>query len=184
MYFRSKIDNINTTIKFSILELVVNFSLNNFDFFYYIWPKSVFLVENRDIKHHHWILLIWIRVGAKLQLKWTILIFGPNLPKKGISSWIQLKAGKVNTIIEFCMFEVVKVTNFSWKWQFWFVGSSLPKKWYFWSKTVKLQFCVRPRSLHTLKFSARRPTDITLLLVTETKKGSNFLWCIIECWMY
>ena len=34
----------------------------------------------------------------------------------------------MNTTIEFCIFELVLVPNFGLNWQFWFIGSSLPKK--------------------------------------------------------
>ena len=82
--------------------------------------------------------------------------FGPNLPKKGsclnfaysssslyqISLWIisnfwnkvaqerylWSKTEKVNIIIEFRIFKLVLVPNFSLNWQFWFFWPDLPKK--------------------------------------------------------
>ena len=38
------------------------------------------------------------------------------------------KTEKVNTTIEFYIFKLVKVPNFSLNWQFWFFGPNLPKK--------------------------------------------------------
>ena len=48
------------------------------------------------------------------------------------------KTEKVNTIIEFCIFELIEVPNFRWKLQFCFVGPNLRKKRCFWSKKKKL----------------------------------------------
>ena len=42
-------------------------------------------VKNWKNKSHHWILHIRISLDPKFQLKLTILIFGPNLLKNGIS---------------------------------------------------------------------------------------------------
>ena len=42
-------------------------------------------------------------------------------------SWYE--TGKVNTTIEFCILELVWAPNFSSKWQFWFFGPILPKKY-------------------------------------------------------
>ena len=59
------------------------------------WTKfKVFPVEKRQSEHHHGILHIWISLGTKFQLKQLILSFGPNLPKKGISSQKQNKQSK------------------------------------------------------------------------------------------
>ena len=42
--------------------------------------------------------------------------------------FLKYKAEKVNTAIEFCIFELVYVPNFSLNWQFWFLWPNLPKK--------------------------------------------------------
>ena len=60
-------------------------STNNFDFLDQIYPKKVFMFENRKSEHHHWILHIRIVLGTKFQLRLTIFIFWANLPKKGVS---------------------------------------------------------------------------------------------------
>ena len=48
---------------------------------------------------------IRISLNTNFQPKLTILIFGPNLPKK--SSYFQSKTDKIDTTIEFCIFELV-----------------------------------------------------------------------------
>ena len=78
----------DTTIEFCIfvLVLVPGLTLN-----WQIWilgpnlPEKVFLVKNGKYKHHHGILHIQISHGTKFQLKLTILMFRPNMLKKGIS---------------------------------------------------------------------------------------------------
>ena len=56
------------------------------------YPKRLHLFKNRKFVHHHWILNNWMSLGTKFQRKLAILIFGPNLPKNGISSQ-KLKKG-------------------------------------------------------------------------------------------
>ena len=65
----------------------------------------------------------------------TIIV--PHLPsftKKGVCYKIE----KVNTTIEFCIFELVLLPNFSLNWQVWFFGPNLPKKGVFSLKQKKL----------------------------------------------
>ena len=73
-------------------------------------------------------LKFWIRISlnTSFQLKLTILIFGPNLPKN--SSYFQSKIDKIDTTIEFCLFELVFVSNFTLNKQFSIFGPNLPKK--------------------------------------------------------
>ena len=73
-------------------------------------------------------LKFWIRISlnTNFQLKLTILIFGPNLPKK--SSYFQSKTDKIDTTIEFCIFELVFVSDFTLNKQFSIFGPNLPKK--------------------------------------------------------
>ena len=56
-----------------------------------IWPKRIFPAENGESEHYNWILHIQISLSTKFQLKLTILIFRPNLPKKGICGRKQKK---------------------------------------------------------------------------------------------
>ena len=97
----------------------------NLKFWDQICLKRVFPVKNGKSHHHHWFLHKQIRLGAEFQLKLTIFIFWAKFTQKR----------SIN--IEFCMFELVKVLNFSWNWRFWFFGPNLPKKG-FPSKTEKV----------------------------------------------
>ena len=100
---------------------------NNFEFLDQICPRKIFIVRNRKIEHHHCIPLIQISLGTKFQLKLTILIFWPDLPKKGFSGLKQKKWTR-------CIFYIILhiqiglVRKFSSNWQFWFFGPNLPKK--------------------------------------------------------
>lgn len=51
----------------------------------------VFPVQNRTNKQYHPIQHIWIRLGTSFILKKQLLIFGPDLPKRGFSSSKQEK---------------------------------------------------------------------------------------------
>ena len=48
---------------------------------------------------------IRISLSAKFSLNWQFRFFGQNFPKK---RYLQYKTEKVNTTIEFCIFELVK----------------------------------------------------------------------------
>ena len=85
-YFQSKTDKIDPTIEFCIFDRICIYGPN--------LPKKVFPVKHEKKKHHHWVSHIQISLGTKFQLKLIILSFGPNLPKKGISSWKQNKLCK------------------------------------------------------------------------------------------
>ena len=103
------------------------FRLQQFWFFGQISKKSILPVKNRKqkkFKHHYWIVHIWISLSTNFQLKMTILIFGTKLPKKG--SHFQSKAGKIDTSTEFCIFELLNVSNFTLNKQFGFFGLDLP----------------------------------------------------------
>ena len=62
--------------------------------------------------------------------------------KSQMDFWTKLagwKKKKVNTTIEFCIFELVKKPNFILNWQFWFFGPNLPKKGIYNLKQKKLK---------------------------------------------
>ena len=107
--FPSKIWKMNTTIELFTFELVL-------------------------VPHFSW--------------NWQLKVFGPNLPKKGVSllkQWRpQLK--QVKTTIEFSIFWLLLLPNLNWNWQFWFFFVQLCLKWCFPSKTEKvdtaIEFCV------------------------------------------
>ena len=51
----------------------------------------MFPVQNRTNKHYHPIQYVWIRLGTSFILKRQLLIFWPDLPKRGISGSKQEK---------------------------------------------------------------------------------------------
>ena len=71
-YSKSNTEKLNTAIEFCKFELVLvpNFSLNS-QFCFFLTRFA----QNRNSEHHHWILLIQIKLCTKFQLKLTILIF-------------------------------------------------------------------------------------------------------------
>ena len=52
----------------------------------------------------------WFSYNAKFQLELTILCFWTKFAQKG---YLQSKIDKMNTIIEFCIFELVELPNFN-----------------------------------------------------------------------
>ena len=68
-----------------------------------ICPKYLFSIKNRKSEHHHSILHVRISVGTKFQLKLIILIFWTKFAQKG---YFHSKRKRVNSIIEFCIFEL------------------------------------------------------------------------------
>ena len=82
-----KTEKVNFITEFCTFELVqvTNISLNiQFWFLGQICLNMIFLVENRKCKLQYWILHTRISLGNKFLLKHKILIFGPNMPKRGI----------------------------------------------------------------------------------------------------
>ena len=73
-----------------------------------IYPKMIFQVWNRKNEHHDRIQPTHISPETN-----DFLIFGPNSPKKGLS-----KTGKVSFTIEFGIFELGWILNFSRNKQF------------------------------------------------------------------
>ena len=68
---------------------------------------------------------IRISLATKFQLQLIILTFWIKFAQKG---YFRSKTKNLNIIIEFCMFELVYVPNFSLKQEFWLFGPNLPKK--------------------------------------------------------
>ena len=50
-----------------------------------IYSKRQFWSKAKKNEPHHWVFDIGIKLGKNFKLKITNLIFGPNLPKNGIS---------------------------------------------------------------------------------------------------
>ena len=119
-------EKVNIIIVLCTFELVLvpNFSLNwQFWFFGPHCQKRVFM--NRKSGHYHWILHIQISLDTKIHFKLTILtIFWTKFSQK---RYFRSKTEKVNITMEFCIFGLVQVPNFSLKWQFWVFGTNLPK---------------------------------------------------------
>ena len=88
--------------------------------------KVYFRLKSWKNDHENWILHIQISLSTNFHIKLTIAIFGPNLPTKG--SYFQSKTDKIDTTIEFCIFELVLVPNLCLNWQFWFFWPDLPKE--------------------------------------------------------
>ena len=103
-YFRSKMGKKSIAIAFCIFELlwVPNFTLHNFEFWEQICPEGVFSVKNEKTEHLHSILYSRVSLVTKFYSK-QFWILGPNLPKGHFWS----KTKKVNTTIEFCIFDLV-----------------------------------------------------------------------------
>ena len=111
--FRYKIEKVNTTIEFCILELVLvpNFSLNwQFRFFGPSLPKRVFPVKNRRSEHRNWILHIRISQGIQFQLTLTFLFifFFTKFVQKG---YFRLKTEKSHLRVR--PWSLLTILNFS-----------------------------------------------------------------------
>ena len=106
--FQSKTEKVNTAIKFH------KFS-----------QKEGIPVGNEKSEYHYWVLHIRISLCNKFQLKLVTLIFWTKFVQK---RYFQSTTNKRNTTIEFCIFELVQIPNFSLNKQCWFSGPNLPKK--------------------------------------------------------
>ena len=83
---------------------VTNFSLNwQFWFFGANLPKRNNSGQKWKSEQHYLILDIRISLGTKFKFKLTILIFWIKFSQKG---YFRFKTRKVNTIIEFCIFQL------------------------------------------------------------------------------
>ena len=129
-YLHSKTEKVNIIIEFCMFKLILvpNFSLSwQFWSFWPDLPKKGF----SGLKQKKWTPLIFytilhfqISLVQNFSSNWQFWFFGPNLPKR----YFQSKTGKVNIIIEFCIFKLVLVPNFSLNWQYWFFWLDLSKK--------------------------------------------------------
>ena len=73
--------------------------------------KGCFQSKIKKSEYHPRILHIRISLGTKFQLKLTILIFWDQICLK--NGEFQSETKKVNITIEFCVFELVEIPNFS-----------------------------------------------------------------------
>ena len=132
-YFRSKIEKVNTTIEFCIFKSL-QLELTIFQFCDQICPKSVFPVESGKSERQQWILHNRISLSTKFQLELTILSFGPNFLKKGISGFSMVYFKGISMV-------VFTLSVLERKYSFWGKfgpkGSNLFPKEYFSSKKEK-----------------------------------------------
>ena len=91
-----------------------------------ISKKSILPVKNTKNEHHYWILHIRISLSTNFQLKLTIAIFWTKFAKKG--SYFQSKTDKIDTTIEFCIFELVLHQISLWTNNFEFLDQICPRK--------------------------------------------------------
>ena len=115
--------------KFQLQQTILIFR-TNFQKKAYFWSKT------QKNKHHYWILHIRISLSTNFQLKLAVAIFWIKFAKKG--SYFQSKTDKIDTTIEFCIFELVFVSNFTLNQQFWIFGPNLPKKDIYGQKKKKI----------------------------------------------
>ena len=102
-----------------------DFKLTILTFWTKFAPKRVFPIKNKKSEHHDWIFHIRTSLGTKFQLKLTILTFWTKFAQKG---YFQSKTKKVNSIIEFCIFELLYVSSVTLNWQFRHYRPNLLKK--------------------------------------------------------
>ena len=121
---------IKITIAFYILKLI---QILNLSFNKEFWcleqiskRKVYFRSKTRKNERHYWIPHIRISLCTNFHLKLTIAIFWTKFANKG--SYFQSKTDKIDTTIEFCIFELVFVSNFTLNKQFWIFKPNLPNK--------------------------------------------------------
>ena len=89
---------VNLDSKFQHQHIILIFKTN--------FQKKVYFqskIENNE--HHYSILHILINLTTYFQPQLQWRFFGPNFPKKG--TYFQFKTDKIDTIIEFCIFELI-----------------------------------------------------------------------------
>ena len=82
----------------------------------------------------------WSSLSTKFQLKLTTLIFWTKFDQK---RYFRLKTEKVNHVIEFCIFKLVEVPNFSLSRQLWLFWDIFAPKKYLWHKTEKVNITIK-----------------------------------------
>ena len=133
-------------------------------------------------------------LGNKFQHKLTILNFWTWFTKKGLSDLKVKKKTKKTTknqiTIEFCIFELVCVLNFSFNKIFWFFGTNFRKRGYMQSKTGTIEhhhwiLHIRIRSITKFQLDLT-----TLIFWTKFPKKGHFRSKIgnmnvtIEFWVF
>ena len=88
--------------------------------------KVYFRSKTQKNEYHYWVLYIWIIISTNFQLKLTTVTFWTKFANKG--RYFQSKTDKIDTTIEFCIFELVFALDFTLNKQFCIFGPNLPKK--------------------------------------------------------
>ena len=92
---------INLDFKFQLPQTIMIFRSN-------FLRKTIPSVENTKNQHQYWIVHIQISLSTNFQIKLTIAMFWTKFAKKG--SYFQSKTDKIDTTIEFCIFELLLVS--------------------------------------------------------------------------
>ena len=104
-HFQSKTERVSIVIEYCIFELfwVPNLSLNWQSSFFgpNFLKKSISGMKGKSDRHH-WILNVRISLGIKFHCKLTISIFWTKFPQ----NVFPVENEKMNSIIEFCIFEL------------------------------------------------------------------------------
>ena len=105
---RYKTEWVKIIIEIYIFEIALIFKLKLtiLDFWTKFIQKGYFRSKKEKNENYHWILHIWINLSTEFLLKLTIGYF-----------WS--KREKLNTTMDFCIFELFLSPNFSTNWQFW-----------------------------------------------------------------
>ena len=117
------------------------FQLQQFCFLEQISKKSILLVENTKNDYHYWSLHIQISQNTNFRLKLTIVIFWTKAPKK--CSYFQSKTDKIDTVIEFCIFEFSLCTKFYFEQTILNFWTKFAQERYLWSKTEKMNIIIK-----------------------------------------
>ena len=131
--------------------------------------KVYFRSKTQKNEHRYWILHIRINLSTNFQLKLTIAIFGTKFAKN--DSYCQPKTGKIDTIIEFCIFQLVFLSDFTLHKQFWIFGPNLLKKDIYGQKLKKWASSLNSAYLNCLGTTFQLKPTIFIFLTRFTQKG-------------
>ena len=108
-------------------------------------------------------------------LYWQLRYFGPNFPTKG--SYFQSKTDKIDTTIEFCIFELVFVSNFTLN-NFEFLDQICPRKIFMVKNRKSEHHHWIPHIQISLGTKFQLKLTILIFLTRFTQKG--FFWSKTE----
>ena len=102
-----------------------------------------FRSKTQKNEHHYWIRHIRISLNTSFQLELTNAIFWTKFAEKG--SYFQSKTDKIDTTIQFCILELVFVSNFTLNKQFFNFCTKFAQERYLPSKTEKVNIIIEFR---------------------------------------